>query len=341
MADGEGARPSRVTIRTVAADAGVSVAAVSKVLRNAYGVSPALREKVQASIQRLGYRPNVGARGMRGKSRTAGILVTDFENPFLFDVIAGINATFEAAGYKSLIGVGKGIGPLEVSLIESMVDFSMDGVVMVAPRLANDALAVYCRQISTVVIGHHEPQAAHFDSVNSDDRRGAAMVVESFLRQGWTDIAMISLEPTDTSATNVSDQREIGYLAAMQAAGLADRARITQMPLDRTPVITDILRSYLTAPDRPRAVFCWSDLHGIELRNQAAQLGIRVPDDMAIAGYDNSRIAALPMIDLTSIDQSGRMLGERAAELLLTRIEGRSAAVHEFIAPKLVKRSSG
>ena len=341
MADGEGARPSRVTIRTVAADAGVSVAAVSKVLRNAYGVSDALRSKVLASIQRLGYRPNVAARGMRGKSFTAGILVTDFENPFLFDVIAGINATFEAAGYKSLIGVGNGIGPLEVRLIESMIDFRMDGLVLVAPRLANEELANYSRQIPSVVIGHHEPLATTFDSVNSDDRRGAAMVVESFLRSGWQDIAMISLEPLDASATNVSDQREIGYLQAMQSAGLSHLARITHMPLDRTPVVNDTLHTYLTAATRPRAVFCWSDLHAIELRNLAHCLGIQVPDDLAISGYDNSRIAALPLIDLTSIDQSGRLLGVRAAEMLLTRIEGRSDAIHEFIEPRLVSRSSG
>ncbi len=341
MADAEVARGSRVTIRTVAADAGVSVAAVSKVMRNAYGVSDSLRGKVLASIERLGYRPNVAARSMRGKTFTAGILVTDFDNPFLFDVIGGINFTFEAAGYKSLIGVGKGIGPLEVSLIESMIDFRMDGLVMIAPRLANVALADYGRQIPTVVIGHHEPQAMQFDSVNSDDHRGAQLVVESFLRQGWQDIAMISLEPIDTSATNVSDQRELGYLDAMASAGLSDHARITRMPLDRTPAIEVILGDYLNQHRRPRAVFCWSDLHAVELRNQASRLGIRVPQDLAIAGYDNSRVAALPLIDLTSIDQSGYRLGRRSAELLLTRIEGRSIPVHELITPELVSRSSG
>ena len=341
MAEAEGARPSRVTIRTVAADAGVSVAAVSKVLRNAYGVSDGLRARVLSSIQRLGYRPNVAARGMRGKSFTAGILVTDFENPFLFDVIAGINATFDAAGYKSLIGVGKGIGPLEVRLIDSMIDFSMDGLVLVAPRLAIEDLANYSRQIPTVVIGHHEPLATAFDSVNSDDRRGAALVVENFLRQGWQDIAMISLTPIDFHGTNVTDQREIGYLQAMQAAGLSHLARITHMPLDRYDVVNEALRAYLTAPGLPRAVFCWSDLHAIELRNLAHRLGIKVPEDLAIAGYDNSRVAALPLIDITSIDQSGLLLGLRAAEMLLTRIDGRVEPVHEFIAPRLVHRSSG
>ena len=341
MADGEGARPSRVTIRTVAADAGVSVAAVSKVLRNAYGVSDGLRAKVLASIQRLGFRPNVAARGMRGKTFTAGILVTDFENPFLFDVIAGLDTTFETAGYKALIGVGKDIGPLEVRLIDSMIDFKMDGLILVAPRIATDALASYARQIPIVVIGHHEPDATVFDSVNSDDRRGAEMVVESFVQRGWHDIAMITLEMKINSETNVSDQREIGYLAAMQAAGLADRARIIRMPLGRSDAHSGPLEQILTDPNRPRALFCWSDLHAIDLRNQAHRLGIRVPEDLAIAGYDNSRIAALPLIDLTSIDQSGHQLGVRAAEMLLTRIEGRSDAIHEFIQPRLVSRSSG
>ena len=105
---------ARVTIRTVASDAGVSVAAVSKVLRNAYGVSEALRGRVQASIDKLGYRPSTAARAMRGRTYTVGVLVIDLHNPFVPDIVDGANAALATSGYKALIGVGQSKVALEV-----------------------------------------------------------------------------------------------------------------------------------------------------------------------------------------------------------------------------------
>ena len=100
-------KSSRVTIRTVAEDAGVSVAAVSKVLRDAYGVSEALRAKVQASMQKLGYRPHAAARGMRGQTYTLGVLLPDMHNPFFADIMAGVNAALERTQYQPLLGVSQ------------------------------------------------------------------------------------------------------------------------------------------------------------------------------------------------------------------------------------------
>ena len=97
---------SRATIKTVAADAGVSVAAVSKVLRNAYGVSAALRAKVQASIKRLGYRPNVSARGMRGQTFKVGVILLEIANPFLSQIMDGVNDVLSASNYQALMGMG-------------------------------------------------------------------------------------------------------------------------------------------------------------------------------------------------------------------------------------------
>lgn len=335
----EGGKSDRVTIRTVAADAGVSVAAVSKVLRNAYGVSDALRARVTQSIARLGYRPNVAARGMRGSTYTLGILLSDLANPFLAQVITGIHAVAGLAGYKAMIGVGLSDVPIETGLIESMIDHRMDGLILVAPRLGPETLPAYAAQIPIVAIGHHEPDAPGFDTVNADDRHGAELAVQGLVSRGHDDIGMISLRLGVAHHTNVSDIREDGYLAAMAAAGLAHRARITRMALDADRAGQQ-LDAWLDAPDRPRAVFCWSDLHGVDLRNRAAAKGIAVPQDLAIIGFDNSHIAALSLIDLTSVDQAGDRLGRGATALLLSRIAGRSQAEHRLIEPHLVRRHS-
>ena len=329
---------ARVTIRTVAEDAGVSVAAVSKVMRNAYGVSEALRQNVSASIERLGYRPSVAARGMRGRTYTLGVLLVEIANPYLPQVIDGINDILEPSNYQAMVGIGRSNMPIEASLIESMIDYKMDGLILVAPHMSGKVLAKFAGQIPIVAIAHHEPDAGDFDTINADDQVGARLATEALLARGYLDTAMISLGSGALEVSNVVHHRERGYLAAMAAAGLHARARI--FPLPHPAPHDAMVRDILAAPDRPRALFCWSDIDAVVVINQAKQLGLRIPQDLAIIGYDNSSIAALPLIDLSSVDQAGRNQGALAAETLLSRIGGRTLAQHKLITPHLVARSS-
>ncbi|WP_227754367.1 LacI family DNA-binding transcriptional regulator [Stagnihabitans tardus] len=335
MADGR--EEVRVTIRTVAADAGVSVAAVSKVLRNAYGVSDSLRGRVEASIEKLGYRPSVAARGMRGQTFTLGVLLVEIANPFLPSVYHGIESITDAAGYKIMVGIGAARAGREAQLIEQMIDNRMDGLILVASQISGETLDRYARQIPTVVVGHHEPTAQSFDTINSDDFEGARMVVRALCEAGHRDIAMLAMDHGPDHSADVSPQRESGYRSAMTAAGLVPR--VIRVPPSNLPREAE-LRAVLTAPDRPRAVFCWSDLDAVPLLNLAHQLGIRVPHDLAIVGYDNSPVAALPLISLASVDQDGARMGKMAAQALLSRIGGRTVPEHRLITPRLVPRAS-
>jgi LacI family transcriptional regulator len=340
MADG-GPKGSdgRVTIRTVAADSGVSVAAVSKVLRNAYGVSDALRLKVEASILRLGYRPSVAARGMRGQTFTLGVLLVGIDNPFLPQIYQGIESITAGAGYKIMVGVGAAQTRTETQLIEQMIDNRMDGLILVATQIAGATLEHYARQTPTVVVGHHEPTAQAFDTINNDDHLGAKLAVQALIAQGHRDIAMIALPSPHDHSADVSPQRERGYRDAMAEAGLTDQVRIVHFPQPEIPRTAE-MRAFLTAPDRPRAVFCWSDLDAIPLLNMAHQLGVRVPQDLALVGYDNSPVAALHLINLASVDQSGVRMGQLAAAALLSRMNGRKVAEHILIEPTLILRGS-
>lgn len=328
---------TRVTIRTVAADAGVSVAAVSKVMRNAYGVSDALRLKVEASIERLGYRPSVAARGMRGRTFTLGVLLVGIDNPFLPGIYQGIESVTEAAGYKIMVGVGAARARTEVTLIEQMIDNRMDGLILVASQIAGQTLEHFARQIPIVVVGHHEPGAQGYDTINNDDQMGARLAVHALLDRGYRDIAYLTQTDQDDHYADVAPQREIGYRAAMSAANLP--ARILALPQHGAPRDAQI-HQILTAPDRPRAIFCWSDLDAIPLLSEALRLGLRIPEDLALIGYDNSPMAGLAMINLTSVDQDGPRLGKLAAEAIFTRMNGRSAPEHILIEPKLIPRGS-
>lgn len=329
----------RVTIRTVAAHAGVSVAAVSKVLRNAYGVSDALRSRVQASIGQLGYRPSRTARGLRGSTFTIGLLLVDIRNPFLPEVIDGVNGVLAPSNYRAMIGVGEAKTQLETSLIESMIDYKMDGLILVAPRLPSETIARFAEQIPIVAVGYHDPAAENFDTVNCDDQQGATLAVQAFLERGYRRISMLTLGSREGHKVSVVRQREIGYRQTMEAAGLAAEIDIHSIPV-ASPEREESMRTFLSRPDRPDAAFCWSDLDAITLLNIAAEMNIKIPQDLAVIGYDNSPTAALSLVNLASIDQSGRALGVLATETLLTRIEGRAAPQALANAPSFIARRS-
>lgn len=332
-------KPPRVTIKTVARDAGVSVAAVSKVLNNAYGVSAEMRTKVTRSVDRLGYRPSFAARGMRGQTDTIGVLLIDMRNPFLADVTEGIKEGLDAIGKRMMISFGGAETVIEKSLIDAMIDMRMDGVIMVAPRLPSAELAAYARQVPTVLIGHHEPAATAFDTINSDDRLGATLAVRRLVGRGFRDIWMLA-PPRRSGGHEVGDIREEGYLAAMGEAGLADRARVI-VSRNHAGEDEDELRALLDAIPRPGAVFAWSDIHGIPLVALARERGLSVPGDFAVVGYDDSTLAASRSVRLSSIDQRGHEIGRRAAGTIVDRVAGGSDGRHVLIPPRFVGRASG
>ncbi len=274
---------------------------------------------------------------MRGRTFTLGVLLVGIDNPFLPGIFQGIESVTEAAGYKIMVGVGSARARTEVTLIEQMIDNRMDGLILVASQISGKTLEHYARQIPIVVVGHHEPVAQGYDTINNDDQKGARLAVQSFIERGYRDIAYLTQTDQEDHYADVAPQREIGYRTAMAAAGLVPR--ILALPQHGTPRY-DHIQKILTAPDRPRAIFCWSDLDAIPLLSEAHRLGVKVPQDLALIGYDNSPMVHFSMVNLTSVDQDGPRLGKLAAEALFSRIGGRSAPEHILIEPALIQRSS-
>ena len=152
-------KTERVTIKTVAEDAGVSTSAVSKVLRDAYGVSDVLRAKVQASMARLGYRPHTAARGMRGQTYTLGVHLPDIHNPFFTDIMAGMNSALERTQYQTLVGISQSSISTQQALMDAMIDRQMDGIIFIGPRMPPDMLEDVAGRIPMVLIAHHNHHA--------------------------------------------------------------------------------------------------------------------------------------------------------------------------------------
>ncbi len=332
-------KSDRVTIKTVAEDAGVSVAAVSKVLRDAYGVSESLRARVRASMEKLGYRPHTAARGMRGQTYTLGFLIPDMHNPFFSDIFSGVNVALERTQYQTLLGVSQSATSMEVALIEAMIDRQMDGLIVIGPRmLSRDVMEVAAR-IPTVTIGHHPTPGANFDSVNNDDHLGAKLVVQHLVATGHKHVVYLSQEVADREHTMVTTQREIGYREAMQEAGLGKFIQVAYAP-QTSRETQSVVRHLLQSRNRPDAIFCWTDFIGLEVLSVAKELGLNVPNDLAVVGYDNTSYCDLAQNAMTSIDQSGQVLGLQAARLLIERIKGRTEAENYTVTPRLVVRGS-
>ncbi|WP_460275780.1 LacI family DNA-binding transcriptional regulator [Celeribacter sp. ULVN23_4] len=332
----------KATIRDVAQDAGVSTAAVSKVMRNAYGVSDKMREKVLKSIDKLDYRPSTAARGMRGRTYAVGILVVELQNPFIPTLIEEIKATLGKENYQVFISVSEAKASLESSLIDSMIDLKMDGVILIAPRLSEEILAGYASQIPMVVVANHIPGTTAFDTVNSDDALGAKRSVEALVASGKRRIEMLSLAPRRGNF-DVFAAREQGYLAAMKEAGLEENIKIWH--IQERENVTDLptaqpMSAVFDKRPMAEAFFCWSDIHAVALLNKAKIRGINVPEDLAITGYDDSPPASLPLVSLTSINQNPDAMGDAAAKLLISRIEGRTEAEHRLIESTLIERGS-
>lgn len=331
-------KSGRVTIKTVAADAGVSVAAVSKVLRDAYGVSDALRAKVQASMEKLNYRPHAGARAMRGRTYTLGILLPDMRNPFFADILAGVNDALERTQYQTMLGVSRSTEPIEMSLIDSMIDRQMDGLIMIGPRMPPETAESVSARIPTAIVGYHVPQITTLDTANNDDVAGAGLVVRHLAANGYRRITMVTLAVPSKNVV-VTVQRERGYREAMRECGLAQYINIA--PADQTARETQtVLRHLLESRHRPEALFCWTDMVALHALSVAKDLGLTVPGDLAIVGYDNTIYCDLAQNSLTSVDQSGQVLGLQAARLLIERIDGRVQGEHFVVTPRLVVRGS-
>lgn len=328
----------RATIVDVARHAGVSTASVSKVLRDAHGTSPEMRERVQASMTALGYRPHRPARGMRGQTYTLGLLVSDIENPFFALLAGGIAELTKPRGYELLIAVGGTSASSQSEIMDSLIDQRMDGLVLVAPRVSDIELDRIAALVPIVVVGRHS-SSQRFDSVAGDDRAGSALIVNHLVGLGHRRIAFVANRQESDYPELPERRREFGFLTAMRHHGLEDEAIILDGRWSQAGgrEAAEVLRAL---PEAATAVHAGADVVAFGILSVLWDEGVPVPGALSVAGYDNTPTSAIGPVSLTSVDQSGHEAGKRAGALLMERIDGRMAPRHEVIEPRLVPRST-
>jgi LacI family transcriptional regulator len=324
-----------VTIRDVAARAGVSVATVSKVINSRYGVAAGTTARVQAVIEELGYQASLVAQSLRNhRTNVIGILVLDLE-PFSTELLKGAADAIRGSGYELVIYSAGGHATdrmgWERRYLSRLSGTLIDGAVLVTPTVVD---VNYGSPVVAI-----DPQAGQSDlpTVDSDSLRGGQLATAHLLELGHRRIAMLTGRPDLESA----QQREQGYRQALAAAGVEVDEDLVLVGDYDAAVSQRQARQLLTAPDPPTAVFAANDVSAIATIELAAELGLAVPGDLSVVGFDNIPESVLCSPPLTTVNQPVRQMGQRSIELLLQLIRGETvASTHITLATDLVVRQS-
>jgi DNA-binding LacI/PurR family transcriptional regulator len=332
LSPGEPARRPRLD--DVAAEAGVSPATVSLVLREIPGPSAATRERVLAAATRLGYRPDRAASALASRrSRLIGV-VMDIGSPFHAQLVEDIHEAAERHGYDLLLS------PVtrsrdETRAVETLLDSRCEALVLLGPEAPDRQLTALGRhQLPVVVVGRPVAPAG-VDVVRAADDDGVAQAVDYLAGLGHRRISYVT-----GGRGSIAALRRRGYQRAMRRQRLLDQ--VQTIPGGHTESAgARAAQTVLHSEPRPTAVLAFNDRCAMGFIDTLVRAGVDVPRAMSVVGYDDSPIARLAHIDLTTVSQDTRALTEHAVTAVIERLEHRRADYREVVVPpRLVIRGT-
>ncbi|MDM4762498.1 LacI family DNA-binding transcriptional regulator [Galbitalea sp. SE-J8] len=324
----------RTTIHDVARAAGVSVATVSKVINGRYGVAASTFSRVMTVVSELGYESSLVASSLRrSKTNVLGILVAEFE-PFSTELLKAVSAAMYGTDYELLAYSGpnsdRGNVGWERRSLSRLAGTLIDGAIIVTPTVTMSSTS-----IPVVTIDPHTGRGGPA-SIGSDNVAGAYTATRHLIELGHRRIAHISGRRDLESA----ELRELGYRRALEDAGIPYDPALVRDGNYRAPQTDDAARALLTMTDRPTAIFAANDQSAIRVLEIASELGIRVPGDLSVVGFDNIPEASAAVPQLTTMAQPLREMGAEALRMLLALLGGTDTPQHVQLHAELVVRGS-
>jgi DNA-binding LacI/PurR family transcriptional regulator len=312
---------SQTTIHDVAARAGVSIATVSRSL-NATGVTNAeTLERVRAAAKELGFRPNPAGRALKtARSGVIGVMVPSLSNPVFADALAGVERAAKAVGYGVIVASCGYEPDREAEIVESLIAQRVDGLILtVADATAAEALSRLADSGMPYALLYNENSRAGGTTVSIDNAAAARIAAKALIEAGHRRLAIVA---GDFAASDRQIRRREGFLAAAAEAGLAPPVVVstgfsaTQMD----PAFAQLFR----VSTRPTGLFCTTDMLAFKAIRELRDLGLAVPRDVSVVGFDGIGIGELVSPSLATIVQPNREMGEAAFAFLEDRIEKRA-----------------
>jgi LacI family purine nucleotide synthesis repressor len=327
------------TIKDVARLAGVSTTTVSHVINKTRFVAEATQEKVMAAVDELNYAPSAVARSLKCNStRTIGMLVTQSTNLFFSEVIDGVESYCYRQGYTLILCNTGGIYEKQRDYIRMLAEKRVDGMLVMCSDLTEELLQMLEKHSDIPkVIMDWGPESSQADKIIDNSEEGGYLATKYLISKGHTDIACLSGHYEKA----VCKERIIGYKRALAEAGLEmkeDRILEGNFECDTAVIAANRIAAM---EDRPTAVFCFNDTMALGLMSRLQQLGVRVPEDVSVIGYDNIELAEYFSPPLTTIHQPKRRVGKNAFEILLERIKDKGHEKRIFeMHPEVIERHS-
>jgi len=306
------------SIKQVAQQAGVSTATVSRLLNKPESVSSDTAGKINEAIAALGFRPNFNGRNLRaGRSRTVGVVVPTLSNTVFAQCLQGIELAARALDYSVMFTATEYRQEDEAAAVDLLLSHRVDGVILtVADASASNTLDVLDSEGIPYVLTYNQPQQASRLSVSVDNRAAAHDAVAHLIALGHTRIQMLS---GYFHASDRAIQRYHGYVDAMRAHGLTPMTPI-EVPR-HTGLGVDHLQSFADPQQRPSALFCSNDLLAFAAMRDLRTLGVRVPQDISVMGFDGIPLGEMMSPVLASAVQPSEQIGEVALRTLVAAIE--------------------
>jgi LacI family transcriptional regulator, galactose operon repressor len=329
-------RKKRVTIYDVARHAGVTTATVSRVLNGKAGISPATRERVSAVVRRMHYFPSPAASGLRAKAtREIGILSPFFIGDFFLKIFESLHRRLKD---YDLILYNAQTPAHRREVIDRVVAEEKLCALIVAstPVLLEEEIRIMALRIPVILV---EARHHSFSSVDYDHQIGAFKAVSHLVELGHRDIAIVGGRPETRLYSPIGKERLSGYRMALAMAGIAEREQYVTSGEWSSADARACAEKLLSGNSPPTAIFATSDVQAAGVLMAARDLGVRVPQDLSVVGYDNMPLAEY--LSLTTMWQHDDLLARNAATLLLEELRtGVRTGERVVLQPELVVRSS-
>ena len=329
-------RPRPPTIVDVAAAAGVSIATVSRALGGQSRVAPALAERVRAAASRLGYVPDRRGRALvQRRSNSIGAVVPTIDNPIFARALAALQVRLDADGYRLLLASTEYGEQRELAAVQALVEHGVDGIVLVGARHHAGVLPlIAARGIPVVCTWTYDPGGA-IATVGFDNHDAMRRLVAHLTDLGHRRLAMIA---GIAAGNDRAAARSEGFRAALAARGLAPVA-----VLERPYTIADgraATRTLLAAARTPTALVCGNDILAFGALAEAREMGVAVPAELSVTGFDDVDLASHVVPPLTTMRVPSAAMGRHAAEHLLARLHGRDTLQALALDAELIVRGS-